>query len=65
MLTCFKRFRARVAVLGDAATKRVKVAALMHVLSVIDSLSASETRGDDEGGTFVSRGARAAEVAEL
>jgi CRISPR-associated endonuclease Cas3-HD len=64
-LRALKGLVARVAVLGDAATKRVKVAALMHVLNVIDSLSASETRGDDEGGTFVSRGARAAEVAEL
>ena len=56
----------RITTLGDVAVKRVKVAALVHVLTVIDSLSASESRGDgDEGGTFVSRGAKKAEVAEL
>lgn len=64
-LRALKGLVVRVAALGDLATKRVKVAALMHVLTVIDSLSASESRRDDEGGTFVSRGARVAEVAEL
>jgi len=64
-LHALKGLVARVAILGDAAVKRIKVAALMHVLTVIDSLSASESRGDDEGGTFISRGAKVAEVVEL
>ena len=65
-IDALKGLVARVAILGDAAVSRVKVAALAHVLAVIDSLSASEGRGgSDEGGTFISRGARASEVAEL
>ena len=65
-LRALKGLVARVAILGDAAVKRIKVAALVHVLTVIDSLSASKTRGDDdEGGTFIFRGAKVAEVAEL
>jgi CRISPR/Cas system-associated endonuclease Cas3-HD len=65
-INALKGLVARVAILGDAAVSRVKVAALAHVLTVIDSLSASKSRGgSDESGTFISRGARAAEVAEL
>jgi len=65
-IDALKSLVARVAILGDASVSRVKVAALAHVLAVIDSLSASESRGGgDECGTFISRGARAAEVAEL
>jgi CRISPR-associated endonuclease Cas3-HD len=65
-LDALKGLVVRVVALGDVAVKRVRVAALSHVLTVIDSLSANESREEgDDGGTFVSRGARVAEVAEL
>lgn len=56
---------ARTALLGDRQTQRLRVAVLSHILTLLDSLSASRARGDDEGGTFVSRHARYAEVGEL
>lgn len=65
LMSALKGVVLRVAILSDAAVKRVKVAALIHVLTLLDSLSASESRGADDGGTFVSKGAKRAEVAEL
>ena len=55
---------ARVALRSDRGLVRVKVAALTHVLTLLDSKAAS-ARSGDEGGTFVSRRAAVAEVAEL
>jgi len=66
IIDALKGMVAKVAVLGDVAVSRVRVAAILHVLTVIDSLSASKTRSsNDDGGTFISRGAKVAEVVEL
>lgn len=54
----------RIAYRSDRHTTRIKVAALTHILTLIDSLAAKK-RSNDEGGTFVSRRASKAEVAEL
>ncbi|RLE84286.1 MAG: hypothetical protein DRJ67_10780 [Thermoprotei archaeon] len=50
---------------GNRLLERLRVAALIHVLTVIDSITANESREDDEGGTFVTRHARQAEVVEV
>jgi len=50
---------------GDRSLERIRVAALVHVLTLLDSLAASEKRGDDDGGTFISKNARLAEVVEV
>lgn len=54
----------RIALRSDKPIMRVKIAALVHILTLLDSLAA-RSRSDDDGGTFVSQRASLAEVAEL
>lgn len=54
----------RIALRSDRHVIRVRVAALTHILTLLDSLAA-RGRSNDEGGTFVSRRASKAEVVEL
>ncbi|RLF05129.1 MAG: hypothetical protein DRK00_05165 [Thermoprotei archaeon] len=64
-MRALKRVVARTSLIGDRHLARVRVAALTHILTLLDSLSASKSRRDDDGGTFVSRHARLAEVGEV
>jgi len=49
---------------NDRLLIRIKVATLLHVLVLLDALAAKRREGD-QGGTFVSRRAKIAEVGEL
>lgn len=64
-INALKEIVAAIAISGNKLIERLRVAALIHVLTVIDSLTASKNRRNDEGGTFVTRYAQLAEVVEV
>ena len=63
-LRALKSVVVRTSLLRDKDVIRAKVSLLIHILTLIDSLAARRRSGD-EGGTFVSKRAKIAEIGEI
>lgn len=64
LIDALKELVVRISLRGDKGLWRIRIAALVHVLTLLDALAAKSREGD-EGGTFVSKRAVRAEVVEL
>lgn len=64
-LDALRKILVKTSLLGNRHFSRIRIATLAHLLTLLDSLVASRNRRDDEGGTFVSKYARYAEVGEV